>query len=380
MECILCGKELEGDNQICGECALNALERDPLWHCREFLIGDSVPDVLSSNSVIVLSLANEREGYIDSSMLTDDLKVPDNPLNEDAERIFWRINMHLNHMGVPLYMEDTDDMELTIQDLGNISQILKTSLSLHEFISLADEETLSRLATIYFYARDRLRYLRGMSNEDRELLYGELSRRMETYLMEGEKMMPHRGHIFTNQAYLAYLSGDYRSSMELYRMVPEYDSNARALTGMGRAYEGLEMSESADDSYTSALRVDDRWVPAWEGKASVALKKKRWGAALQFASRAIAIRPDLARLYILKGDIFAEQGLYSEADNSYKKATQMKNGEVAWIKRAAAMYGAGRWGAALQFIERYLFHFPDDDAGLEWRERIKQAVDEGRAY
>ncbi len=377
MHCILCGKELDADFQICGDCAIKAFERDPLWHCRNYLVGDSIPDILSKKNTLVLSLGHDRESFIDDINLKDDVRIPEKPLKADAEKMFWKINMYLNHMGAPLYMEDIYEIEPTLDDLDNMSHIMNSALALHEHIGSADEETLSRLASVYFYSMTRLGYLRGISPEDRNALSNVIEERMRIYLSEGEKIMPHRGHIITNQAYLAQKAGDYRGALDLYRMVPEYDSNPRALAGMGRAYEGLEMIESADDSYTQALRIDDAWIPAWQGKASAALSGKRWGAALQFISKAIALRPNMASLYILKGEIFAGQGLTNEADRAYQKAIGLKHGESGWLKRAELMYDAGRWGAALQFIERYLFHFPDDEEGIWWRDRIKQAVDKG---
>ena len=378
MECILCGKELDGDYQICRECAIKSLDVTPLWHCRDFLIGDSVPDVLSKKSLIVLSLGHEREAFVDVKTLKNDLKMPESPIKEDAQKMFWKANMYLQHMEVPLYMEDVRDMELTIKDIDNLSYIMRSVKELHDYISEADEELLSRLAALYFHSLLCLNYLRGISPEDKESMEEEIGEDMSFYLSEGEKIMPHRGHIVMNQAFLAILNGKYRQALDLYRMVPEHDSNPRALTGMGMAYVGLEMPESADESYTRALRENDDWAPAWKGKAYVALKDKRWGAAIQFITRALNLRPDIAELHILKGDIFAEQGLHSEAEHSYKKATELRFGESAWLKRAEAMHNAGRMGAALQFVERYLFYFPEDKNGLWWRERIKQSVEESK--
>ncbi len=374
MQCIVCGKEA-GDFQLCGECAARAFEENPLWHCRDFLIGDSVPDVISRNSLLVLSLAHDRESFIDAPSLKEDIKIPKNPEKSDAKTLFWKINMYMAHMDVPLYLEGAERMEPTVQDIDNLSHLMKAAESLSDFISSADEDTLCRLASLYYFSRMRLRYLRGISPKDRNEIAYALDEKVRNYLSEGERIMPHRGHIFVNQAYLARKSGDFQGALDLYRMVPEYDSNPRAMTGIGRAYEGLEMTESADEAYTAALRLNDKWVDAWEGKASVALATRRWGAALQFISRAITLRPDFAHLRILKGNIFAVQGIVDEADKEYRKAIKLKHGEEAWLKRAELMYNNGKMGAALQSIERYLFYFPDDEEGLWWRERIKEAVD-----
>ncbi len=375
MQCILCGTELDGDSQLCGDCALKAFDKDPLWHCRDFLVGDSVPDVLSRRSIMVLSLGSEMEAFIDARKMMDDVVLPEHPLFEDAERTFWKINMYMNHMGVPLYLEDTAFFQPTIQDLDNISYLLTIARRIMNLSGAASEEVLSRIASAYFFSLQSLVYLRGLSREDMNLLSSRIRTDMETYLSEGEKIMPHRGHIFINQAYLATLEGRYRDALDLYRMVPESESNPRVLTGMARAYEGLEMTETADEHYTGALRENSSWVPAWKGKASVALTGKKWGAALQFISRAIDLRPNDPELHILKGDIFAGQGLHTEADREYQRALTLRHGEKAWLKRSELMYSAGRWGAALQFVERYLFYFPEDENGLRWRERIKEAVD-----
>jgi len=83
-------------------------------------------------------------------------KHSEHPLFEDAERIFWKINMHMAHMGISLYMEDTHSLQPTVQDLDNISYLLSIAGRLKNLANAADEEALSRIASVYFYALESL--------------------------------------------------------------------------------------------------------------------------------------------------------------------------------------------------------------------------------
>ena len=376
MRCLICGKELDGEIQICSECFAEMLEKDPLWYCRDFSVGESIPDILARNSVLVLSLGKEEEKLIDGKSIKEALNLPDEPMFDDASSVFWKINMFMQHMGIGAFLEDAEYFEPTYEDIGNLSFMLRIADRMQGFENAAEEETLCRLASVYYFGYISMEYLRGVSPDDMEKGRKSLYSRISAYIRSAEKIKPSRGIAEINRGFLDLQIHRYKDAINHFRRVPDLEKNPRALTDMGRAYEGMEMFESADEYYTKALRIDEEWPDAWEGKASAALSMKRWGAALQFISRAISLRPDIARTHILQGDIFLRQGLYEEADRAYTSALRLKNGEKAWIKRAEALYAVGRWGAALQFVERYLLVFPQDPDGWRWKGKLLKETGE----
>ena len=182
--------------------------------------------------------------------------------------------------------------------------------------------------------------------------------------------MPQKGIAETNRGFLDIRLGRYKDAIAHFKRVRDYENNPRVLTNIGMSFEEMGMYEEADEYYTRALKVDKRYAKAWMGRGSVALSMRKWGAALQFASRAIELEPKNPEPYILEGDIFMEQGLNAEAEKSYEKASKLRRGEKAVLRRAQLMYDTGRWGAALQFAERYLFLVPNDQDGWLLKARI----------
>ncbi len=360
---------------------MELIEREPLWHCRDFLVGESTPDLLAKEAVIALSLSVDRMVLADEKRVKEDVLLPENPEFEDAERIFWKINMHMTHMGISPYLEDIAQMELNTGDIENLSHMVRVADTLIGFRNAAEEETLSRISAVYYHAHRMLDYLHGVEPKAIKKGKKELYSRVSKYTGMAEKIMPHKGIAETNRGYLDMRLHRYKDAVAHFKRVRDFEKNPRVLTNIGMAYEGMELPEEADEYYIKALKVDERYAKAWMGRASVALSMRKWGAALQFVSRAIEIEPKNPEPYILEGDIFMDQGLNADAERSYEKASKLRWGERAILKRAILMYNAGRWGAALQFIERYLFLVPNDDEAWVLKARIlreKGDIDEAR--
>jgi tetratricopeptide (TPR) repeat protein len=349
---------------------MELIEKEPLWHCRDFLVGESAPDLLAKGSVIALSLSIDRMVLADGKKVLEDITLPENPEFEDAERLFWKMNMHMAHMGISPYIEDVESLELTVSDIDNLTHMLSVAKELEGFKNAADEETLSRFSVLYFHAHRMLDYLHGVEpkaiKNGKKELYSYVSR----YTSMAEKIIPQKGIAEVNRGFLDMRLGRYKDAIAHFKRVRDFEKKPRVLTNIGMAFENMDMHEEADEYYVKALKMDGRYAKAWMGRARVALAMKKWGAALQFVSRAIEIEPKNPDAHILEGDIFMQQGLTSEAEKSYEKASKLRWGERALLKRAALMYENGRWGAALQFIERYLFIVPNDHEGWVMKARI----------
>lgn len=370
MRCLLCGKELEGDIQLCSDCFRELTDKEPLWYCKGFLVGESIPDILSKDAVIALSLSTEGRAMADGKSLIEEISIPENPQFEDAERIFWKINMNMQHMGVSPYIEDAKNFEFTFEDIENLSHMLKIAEELVDFKNSAEEETLSRISAVYFYAYMNIERLKGIDlgviKNTKKDIYSYVSR--YTRLAEGIK--PQKGIAELNRGFLHIQLHRYKDAVAHFKRIRDFDRKPRVLASIGTAFEGMEMYEEADEYYTKALKIDDKCIKAWMGRASVALAMKKWGAALQFVSKAITLDPKSPEAHMLEGDIFIQQGLFEEAEKAYELARKMRGGERALYKIAEGMFKAGRWGAALQFVERYLFNFPADYNGWLLKARI----------
>lgn len=370
MRCLLCGKELEGDTQLCSDCFKELAEKDPLWYCRGFLVGKSIPDILSKDAVIALSLSTEGRVMTDGKSVIEDISIPENPQFEDAERIFWKINLNMEHMGVSPYIEDAGNFEFTFEDIKNLSHMLKIAKELLDFKNSAEEEALSRISAVYFYAYLNLDRLRGVDVSTVKNAKKDIYSYVSKYTGLAEKIKPPKGIAELNRGFLHIQLHRYKDAVAHFKRIRDFEKKPKVLASIGIAFERMEMYEEADEYHTKALKIDDNCIKAWMGRASVALAMRKWGAALQFASKAITLNPNIPETHMLEGDIFMQQGLFAEADKAYERARRLRGGERVWYKSAEGMFKAGRWGAALQFVERYLFTFPTDYDGWLLKARI----------
>ena len=105
---------------------------------------------------------------------------------------------------------------------------------------------------------------------------------------------------------------------------------------------------------------------AWYWRGVVAENEGKWGAAVQYFSRAVTLDPELSEAWAAMGDTLLLNDKLNGADESYSRALQIdSNNARAWLGKGRTMRSLGRWGAAIQCLDKYNTLVPDDrDAWL----------------
>ena len=100
---------------------------------------------------------------------------------------------------------------------------------------------------------------------------------------------------------------------------------------------------------------------AWYWRGVLANKEGRWGASIQYFSKAVSLDPKMADAWVSMGEVLLENGKLEGADESFSRALQVDEGiPRAWLGKAKVMKELGRWGAAVQCLDRYNSLAPSD--------------------
>lgn len=182
---------------------------------------------------------------------------------------------------------------------------------------------------------------------------------------------------------------DYDMAIQRARHLVDSDPGSREANLI--LIEALIESGSLADA-TSALhafyernRSDPR---AWYWRGVVADREGKWGLALQYFSRALALDPELTDGWAAMGDTLLANEKYNGADESYSRALQIDGGNArAWLGKGKTMRALGRWGAAIQCLDKYNSLVPNDgdawllkaDTLLE-KEKHRRAIDAYNKY
>src|SRR5207245_1599729 len=77
----------------------------------------------------------------------------------------------------------------------------------------------------------------------------------------------------------------------------------RAILGLGDAFIDLGDADAAEAQFTRALGKDPQNAPILFRKGELLERKGRWGAAVQYHNRAIALRWNYPDPWLAKGEI-----------------------------------------------------------------------------
>jgi tetratricopeptide (TPR) repeat protein len=101
---------------------------------------------------------------------------------------------------------------------------------------------------------------------------------------------------------------------------------------------------------------------AWYWRGVLAAKEGRWGASIQYFSKAVSLEPKMADAWVSMGDVLLEHNKPEGADESFSRALQIDEDDPrAWLGKARVMKQLGRWGAAIQCLDRYNSLSPSDE-------------------
>lgn len=127
-----------------------------------------------------------------------------------------------------------------------------------------------------------------------------------------------------------------------------------ALIGRG----DLKSAEPRVHSFYEKHREDP---VAWYWRGALAGKQGRWGASIQYLSKAVSLDPGYIDAWILMGEELLAHGKVDGSDESFSKAIELDpNNARAWSGKAQCMRQLNRWGAAIQSLDRYTQLVPDD--------------------
>jgi tetratricopeptide (TPR) repeat protein len=165
----------------------------------------------------------------------------------------------------------------------------------------------------------------------------------------------------------ALKSGNYDSAIQMSEQILREDPDSHEVQLMLIeslvATSDLARASSAVRSFYEKNREDPH---AWYWRGVVAGKEGKWGAAVQYFSKAVTLDPSYVDSWLAMGDLLLKNEKVSGADESFSRVLQIDgNSPPAWLGKAKAMQKLGRWGAAIQCMDKYNMLAPrDKDAWL----------------
>ncbi len=118
----------------------------------------------------------------------------------------------------------------------------------------------------------------------------------------------------------------------------ELSDNSQGLTTIGSAMLSLNRLDEADDAFAHALELDEERAHAWQGRARVALKRKQYDQAIDFALRAVGLTHQLAISHYVLGAALAHMDRQDEAILALETAVHVAPGMQRAKRLLASLY------------------------------------------
>jgi len=136
--------------------------------------------------------------------------------------------------------------------------------------------------------------------------------------------------------------GHPNDAIRLFQAVLEFTpDDPRAILGLGDAFMDLGDTDAAEAQFTRALGKDPQNAPILFRKGELLERKGRWGAAVQYHNRAIALRWNYPDPWLAKGEILLNHARPTEALECFEKVALIEP------QRIEAFAGEARAHAAL---------------------------------
>jgi len=165
----------------------------------------------------------------------------------------------------------------------------------------------------------------------------------------------------------ALASGNHDSAIQMAEEILSDDPGSREaqliLIESLVATSDMTRAATVVHSYYEKNREDSH---AWYWRGVVAGRTGKWGAAVQYFSKAVTMDQSFTDAWLSMGELLLENDKVSGADESFSRVLQMNgNSARAWLGKAKAMRKLGRWGAAIQCMDKYnMIESNDKDAWL----------------
>ena len=116
---------------------------------------------------------------------------------------------------------------------------------------------------------------------------------------------------------------------------------------------------------------------AWYWRGVVADKEGKWGASVQYFSKAVTLDPHMVDAWVSMGEILLAHQRENGADESFSRALEIDPEDSrAWLGKGKTMKALGRWGAAIQCLDKYTVLEPSDESA--WLLKADILLDKGR--
>ena len=153
----------------------------------------------------------------------------------------------------------------------------------------------------------------------------------------------------------------------------------RATLGLGDAFLDLGDSEAAEVLFTRALGKNPQNAPILHRKGALLDQKGRWGAAIQYYNRAIALQWNFPDPWLAKGRILLTHDHPKEALECFEKAAAFDPKRIAaWAGQARAQAVLGNAREARAALAKATELGPDDPEVREAREALAEPGSEAQ--
>jgi predicted AlkP superfamily phosphohydrolase/phosphomutase/tetratricopeptide (TPR) repeat protein len=139
-------------------------------------------------------------------------------------------------------------------------------------------------------------------------------------------------------AQICVSEGKPAKALEYLGRAGEISQNPQGLTTVGSAMFSLGRFDEADDAFTRALVIDEERAYAWQGRAQVALKRKEYEQAIDFALTAVGLTHRLAIAHYVLGVALARLERPDEAILALETAINVAPGMRRAKRLLATLY------------------------------------------
>ncbi|HKW43416.1 MAG TPA: tetratricopeptide repeat protein, partial [Thermoplasmata archaeon] len=148
-------------------------------------------------------------------------------------------------------------------------------------------------------------------------------------------------------------------------------TETRAVLGLGDSLLDLGDMDGAESLFARALGTNPENPPILFRRGELLERKGRWGAAIQYYNRAIALRWNFADPWFAKGRVLLEHDRPKEALECFDKVVSFEPSRVeGWASKARAHAILGDRDAAEIALGRSSAIAPDDSATRAAREAL----------
>src|SRR3989454_475633 len=190
---------------------------------------------------------------------------------------------------------------------------------------------------------------RQASYERANLLFGlgRLSVAVDA-LREALRLDPSKSRDVVQKAEQLRRDGHPNEAVPLFHAILEITpDDPRAILGLGDAFIDLGDADAAEAQFTRALGKDPQNAPILFRKGELLERKGRWGAAVQYHNRAIALRWNYPDPWLAKGEILLNHDRPTEALECFEKVASFEPQRIEAVAgEARAPAGIGQRGKA----------------------------------